>query len=85
MFVHKDMVDSQGVMWLMKIGSMLILAGLSLSVYAKTPHMGEGILGGLAGDRGFQGTLKLLVFALVLWAGISIAIGMIMVYKLVGA
>ena len=85
MFVHKDMVDSQGVMWLMKIGSMLILAGLSLSVYVKTLCMGEGILGGLVGDRGFQGTLKLLVFALVLWAGISIAIGMIMVYKLIGA
>ena len=79
------MVDSQGVMWLMKIGSMLILTGLSLSVYVKTLCMGEGILGGLVGDRGFQDTLKLLVFTLVLWAGISIAIGMIMVYKLVGA
>ena len=53
MFIHKDAVDSQSVVWLMKIGSMLTLAGLSSTVYMQMLCIGEGTLEGLVEDRVF--------------------------------
>ena len=81
MFIHKDAVDSQSVLSLMKIGSILTLAGLGSSIYAGTLCMGAGILEGLVKDRDLQARLKLFVLALALWASISTIVGMILVYK----
>ena len=81
MFIHKDSVDSQGGQRLMKIGSILMLASLTSSVYARTLHMGAGILDVLVRDRGFQAILKLFVFALAVWMSISIVVVMFLVYK----
>ena len=81
MFIHKDAVDSQSVLLLMKIGSILTLAGLGSSIYTGTLHMGAGFLEGLVKDRDLQVTLKLFVLALALWASISTIVGMILVYK----
>ena len=81
MFIHKDSVDSQGGQRLMKIGSILMLASLALSVYTRTLCMGAGILDVLVRDRGFQAILKLFVLALAVWVSISIVVVMFLVYK----
>ena len=81
MFIHKDSVDSQGGQRLMKIGSILMLASLTSSVYVRTLHMGARILDVLVRDRGFQAILKLFVLALAVWMSISIVVVMFLVYK----
>ena len=83
MFVHKDAVDSQGLLSLMKTSSMLTLAGLGSSVYATTLRVGAGIVERLVGDRGFEAILKLFVLTLAVCA--IIVVGMFLVYKYVEA
>ena len=60
MFVNTGLAENKGLIWLMKGGVILTLAGLGSIVYDKTLRIASGILGELVRASEFTATLSYL-------------------------